>query len=402
MLTRSQASALITDVTGMPVPDFLALLAQRARAAAEWVLRSIEACRQEGASGYYSRLYHPLRGWALGFPEGTGALVPTLIEYSRFSNRQDLAALAALQARWTMSVQSLDGSFPGGFYWAGHKDEPSFFSTGQIILGLVAASDQTSNQDFLQCAAGAARWLCDELNEAARIWLPQPQAAFQPAHYTRVCWAMLEVWQRTREARIRDKAVRALETIAGWRLANGAVKNWGLQADRPAFTENIADTLRGFWESGRILGEAGRAYGRIARGMAALLKNEVQSKGRIAGAYDPQLAADDSFTCLPGNCHLAQIWLRMAERKGELEYFRMAIAALWLVIRKQRMRSADPNTRGAIAGASPLWARYWRFSYPTWSAKCFIDAVMEAHRVIQKCQAEPVEPAPADSGFFPA
>lgn len=395
MLVRSQVSALVMDVTAATVPDFLALSAQRAGAAADWALRAIEACRQEGAAGYYSRFYHPLRGWAAAFPEGTGGLIPTLIEYSRFSKRPDLAALAALQARWIMSVQSLDGSFPGGFHRAGYRGEPSVFSTGQMMLGLVAASDQTGNPEFLQCAAGAARWLCDELNEAAGIWLPQPQAAFQPAHYTRVCWAMLEVWQRTREARIHDKAVRALETMAGWTLPNGAVKNWGLHAERPAFTENIADTLRGFWEAGRILGDAGRPYRRIAQRMAALLHDEVQSKGRIAGAYDPELVADDSFTCLPGDCHLAQLWLRMAEKTGVLEYFRQAMAALWHVMRKQRMRSADANTRGAIPATSPPWARYWRFTYPTWSAKCFIDAVMEAHRVIQGCQAEPVEPAPA-------
>jgi hypothetical protein len=395
MLARSQISALVMDVTGMAVPDFTALLVQRAGVAADWIVRSIEACEQEGASGYYSRLHHPLRGWAPAFPEATGGAIPTLIEYSRFSNRQELTALAAMQARWTMTVQSLDGSFPGGFYYAGQKGEPSVFSTGQIIQGLLGASDQTSDQEFLQCAAGAARWLCDELNDAAGIWLPQPQAAFQPAHYTRVCWAMLEVWQRTREARIRDKAVRALETLAGWKLPNGAVKNWGLHAERPAFTETIADTLRGFWESGRILGEAGRPYVRIAKRMAAILREDAQSKGRLAGAYDPQLVADDSFICLPGHCQLAQIWLRMAENTGESEYFRQAMVALWLVVRKQRMRSTSANTRGAIAAASPPWARYWRFTYPNWSAKCFIDALMEAHRVIQRCNMASAEPADA-------
>jgi hypothetical protein len=400
MLARTPVSALVMDVTGMAVPDFQELLARRAAAAADWLTRSIEACGGQGAAGYYSRLHHPLRGWAPAFPQATGAIVPTLIRYSRFSQRQELTALAVGQARWAMSLQSLDGSFPGGFVHRGEKNEPSVFSTGRIVLGLIAAYDQTSDHDFLQSAANAARWLCDELNEAAGIWLPAESPAFQPAYLTVVCWAMLEVSQRTREARVQGKALQALNTIAGWRLANSAVDNWGLQAHRPAFTETIADTLGGFWACGRILGDQGRKYLDIACHAADLLRSSISPQGRLAGAYDPHLNADNSFTCLPGNCHLAQIWFKLAEKTGDLETFRTAIRVLWQALQKQKMRTLTLNTRGALAGSSPPWGRCWSLKLPSVSAQFLLEAAMEAHQLIERCPAELPEPIPIDAPLF--
>lgn len=386
-------SALVMDTTGIAVPAFQQLLTERAAAAADWIARSIQVCGGQGAAGYYSRLHHPLRGWAPAFPNGTGGIVPTLIRYSRFSHRPELAALAVAQARWLLSLQYLDGSFPGGLVHRTDRGDPSVFSTGRIMLGLVVAYDQTSDAEFLQTAAGAARWLCDELNEPAGIWLSVDHPAFQPSHLTVVCWAMLEVWQRTREARIRDQAMRALQIIAGRRLPNGAVDDWGLHGDRPAITDTIADTLRGMWECGRILGDGGRQYIDVASQAAALLRSQFPPQGQLAGAYDPQLNADSSFTSLPGNCHLAQLWLRLAEQTGDLEAFRAAVRVLWQVLQKQRMKPLTANARGALPGSSPPWSGAWPFKLPTLSAQLFLEAAMETHDVIQRCPAEPIEPA---------
>lgn len=380
------------DVTGLAVPAFLDLLKARSELAADWLVRSIDACRQAGSSAYYSRIHHPLRGWAPAYPETTGLLMPTLIEYSRVSGRPDLAALAALQARWLMSIQSLDGSFPGGFHYAGQRGEPSVFATGQVILGLVAVADQTSDQEFLQCAAGAARWLCDELNEPAGIWLPQPQAAFQPAHYARVCWAMLEVWRRTREERIRSKALRGLESLASWQQPSGGINNWGLQPDRPAFTDNIAHTLRGLMECGRVLGQDGKRFIKIATRAAEALRERTKDKGQPAGAYDPHLNADESLSCLPGSCHLAQIWLRLAAGGHDIDYFRVGISTVWAVLRKQNTHSPVAAKRGALPAASPAWGRYWRLRLPNWAGSALLDALMEARRTIERCPAEPHDP----------
>lgn len=394
MLGRTQVSALVLDITGQTLTRFQESLAAGAHSAAGWIVRAIDACGGQGASAYYSRLRHPVRGWAPAFPEVTGALIPTLLQYARFSGRQDLAALAVMQARWIVSLQSLDGSLPGGFSWPDEKGGPTVFSTAQMMLGLVAAGDHSGNQEFLQAAAGAARWLCDELSETAGTWLPQPQAGFSPAHHTSACWAMLEVWQRTREDRIRAKALKALDTMAGWQLANGAVRNWGLHPDRPACTDTIADTLRGFAECGRILGEDGKQFADIAGRMAEAIREQLQSAGPLAGAYDEDLVGDHSFRCLAGECRLARIWLGRAENTGDLNVFRAAVRTLWAALGRQRSRLClDPNSRGALPGAVPRWHRYGPFQYLARTAGSFLDAVTESHHTIQRSMMEASESA---------
>lgn len=402
MIARIQAAALTTDVTGLNPTRFLALLHERADAAADWIVRSIDACGGEGSATYYSRIYRPLRGWAHPYPETTGYIIPTLMEYSRFSGRRELVELAVVQARWIMSLQYLDGALPGGAVVHGQAPAgPSIFNTGQMMLGLVAAHDQTGQQEFLQSAAGAARWLCDEVNESAGTWTTHGYVTgFSPSYYTRVCWPMLEVWQRTHEARVRTQAVRVLDTIAGWQQENGAFRNWGFAPDRPAFTHTIAYTIRGFLESGRILGADGDRYIGRAVTCAMAVREQLRKNTRLAGAYNCDWTGPDWYTCLTGNCQLAIIWLKLAEMTGDVEYLRAALQALWFVIRKQKMRFCwDRNTRGAIAGSSPFWGRYLIVRYPNWAVKFFLDAVMEMDRIIR--QATISDPQRAETALHP-
>ncbi|MBI4579651.1 MAG: hypothetical protein HY718_08120 [Planctomycetes bacterium] len=397
MILRTQAAALITDVTGLTFGGFQSLLAARAEAAANWIVRSIDACGGEGSSAFYSRIYHPLRGWAPPYPETTGYIIPTLIDYSRFARRRELVDLAVMQARWVMTLQYLDGALPGGFLVRGVKAGPSIFNTGQMILGLVAASDTTSDQAFLQGAASSARWLADELNDPAGIWTTHAYVAgYAPAYYTRVCWPMLEVWQRTREERIRQKALRVLGTISGWQLDDGTFRNWSFRPNRPAFTHTIAYTIRGLLESGRILGDEGRRFVQQAAKAALTLRRQLEQNGRLAGAYGPGLAGHYWYTCLTGNCQLAIIWLKLARLTGDIEYLRAALQAVWFVIRRQRMGFCrGRNVRGAIAGSSPLWGRYLFVRYPNWAAKFFIDAILETHHLLQDAAA------PTDDAYVP-
>jgi uncharacterized protein YyaL (SSP411 family) len=386
MIARTHAVALIADVTGLAPTRFMELLRERADAAANWLRRSINACGGEGSAVYYSRIYRPLRGWSHPYPETTGYIIPTLLDYSDFADKPDLVDLAVLQARWVMSLQYMDGALPGGAVINGETPVgPSIFNTGQMILGLVAAADRTGQPEFLQSAGNAVRWLCDEVNEAAGTWTTHGyKAGFSPAYYTRVCWPMLEVWQRTQEARIRTKAERVLDTICGWQHDNGAFKDWSFAPGRPAFTHTIAYTIRGLLESGRILGKDGDRYTQHAIKTAFAMREQLQKNGRVAGAYDEGLTGNYRFTCLTGNCQLAGIWLKLAQMTGDTEYLRAALQALWFVIRKQKMHFCwDPNTRGAIAGSSPFWGRYLIVRYPNWATKFFLDAVINTYRLIQ-------------------
>ncbi len=358
-----------------------AFVVQRVGAAAEWLLRSIRACGGEGSATCYSRWYYPLRGWGPPYPETTGYIIPTLIELARFLDRPELVDIAIRQARWILSLQYDDGALPGGAVVGGRKAGPSVFNTGQMLLGLLAAAEETRESPFMEAAIRAGRWLAEGVDPAAGIWTKHSYVAgFSPAYYSHVCWPMLKLWSHTGGVAVKEAAVRALNTIAGWQLDNGAIRNWGFRPDRPAFTHTIGYTLWGLLESGHILGPEGRRFVDAAMRGADALCSVMERDGRLAGAYDLDLRGRRWYTCLTGNCQMAMVWMRLDELLNVRRFGPAAASALRFVIDRQRLRSLDPNVRGAIAGSSPLWGRYLTLRYPNWAAKFYIDALLMAFR----------------------
>jgi hypothetical protein len=364
--------------------EFQRVCLQRARAAADWLLRSIKACDGRGSAVYYSRWFRPWRGWMWPYPETTGYIIPTLLRYGEFADRPDCIAIAVRQADWLVSLQFADGGLPGSHVAHNRVLPPSVFNTGQMILGLVAAADHTGEHKYLNSAGRAASWLAGELDASTGTWGQHAYVkGYSPAYNTRVCWPMLEVHVRAPDDNVRAAAIRALNTIADWCQDSGAIQNWGFKPGAPAFTHTIAYTLRGFWESGRLLGKAGDRYARLAWVSAEVLRRQMELRGRLAGAYDLSLRGRYWYTCLTGNCQLALIWMKLGEQLGDARYLSAALKALQVVIDRQRIHHPDPNVRGAIPGSSPFWGRYLALRYPNWAAKFYLDALMLAHTHLQ-------------------
>lgn len=370
-----------SDAGTSSVPtDFQKRVCVCAGAAADWLVRSIKVCGGNGSATFYSRFYQPLRGWWYPYPETTGYIIETLIAYARFAGRSELLDLAVRQADWIVSLQYDDGSLPGGSVVRGRREGPSVFNTGQMILGLVAASDLTKQAKYLESAARAARWLAAGVDPSSGTWTRHAYVSgHSPAYYTRVAWPMLEVHARTDEAVIRDAAVRVLDTIVSWQLPGAGFSNWGFKPGQAGFTHTIAYTTRGFLESARLLGEAGVGYGEAANRLADSLRRRMELRGRLAGAYGPDLRGIYWYTCLTGNCQMAIIWMKIYDQTGDARFLSAALKALQFVMDRQKMRSVDPNLRGAIAGSSPIWGRYLTLRYPNWAAKFYLDALMMAH-----------------------
>lgn len=361
--------------------EFQRLCESRAHAAIEWLLRSIAACDGLGSATFYSRWRRPLRGWWWPYPETTGYIITTLLDYAKFAGRSDCVDVALRQADWITSLQADSGSLPGSHVRDGVLRGPSVFNTGQMIIGLVAAADHSGGGQYLECALRAARWLAGEVDDQAGIWKTAAYVkGHTPAYYTRVAWPMLEVDYRVPDSSIRAAAVRALDTIAGWRLANGAIRNWAFTPDAPAFTHTIAYTIRGFLESARLLGSEGDRFFQLAKTAADALQRKMELRGRLAGAYDIHLKGRYWYTCLAGNCQLALIWMKLHETLADVRYLNSALKAIQPVIDKQRLRHLDANVRGAVPGSAPFFGRYLTMRYPNWAAKFYVDSLMLAHR----------------------
>ena len=96
--------------------------------------------KNEGSAAYYSKFFNPLKGWSNSYPETTGYLVPTLYDSSNFDIKfEENKQLAFDITKWLISIQNMDGSFPGSLYNSKNKSSQSVFNTAQIIIGLCRA-----------------------------------------------------------------------------------------------------------------------------------------------------------------------------------------------------------------------------------------------------------------------
>jgi hypothetical protein len=379
--------------TRQAATPFQQRLERHLEAGIEWLLRSIDACGGEGSAVYYSRWYRPRSGWAPPYPETTGYIIETLFDAAAFFGEQRYSEVARRQADWIVSLQNPDGSLPGGAVVNGRKGKPSVFNTGQMVLGLVSAYENTHQEKYLDSAHRACRWLADSIDPAAGIWTAHSYVSgYSPAYYTRVCWPMLEVWERTGDDTIKSAAETALETILSWQQPNGAVRNWSFTAKAPAFTHTIAYTVRGFLESARLLGPDGAQFERAGLAIAEPMRRSFELRGRLPGSLDLNLRGAYWYTCLTGNCQCALNWTIIHERRHDLRYLSAALKAFQFVLDHQTMTTLDPNTRGAIAGSSPFWGRYLTLRYPNWAVKFFLDAGLRIHTALdQLLEGEPCE-----------
>ena len=93
-------------------------------------------------------------GDADAYPEVTGYLVPTLLQYGE-------RELATRLIRWLLCIQRADGSYPGP-----DDGKPYVFDTGQVLRGLLAAAEIEPRAK--NAARRAADYLCREMRDQGR------------------------------------------------------------------------------------------------------------------------------------------------------------------------------------------------------------------------------------------
>ena len=340
---------------------------------AQWIERSINPSTG-GSAGFYSRLYRPLKGWSAPYPETTGYLIPSLLRLRRLHPGFDrFRDYARRMADWICGLQFEDGGLPGGLFNPG-KATPSIFNTAQMVKGLAAVWQETGDRKCHQAMERALDWLCAS-QEPDGSWQKFAYApGFFPSYYTRVAWPILIGHQVTGKDAYASAARRTLDHILARQQSNGYVRDCGFAPGGYAFLHTVVYTIRGFLESGLILGDD--RYWQAGERFAHALLTRFEETQSLAGAYDAEFREESSYACLTGNAQMAIAWMRIYQRNRDPRYLTAASRAIDLVAAKQVKRSLDRNRVGAIAGSSPVGGRYAAHRYPNWAAKFFMDALL--------------------------
>jgi uncharacterized protein YyaL (SSP411 family) len=340
-------------------------------AAIDWLCRAQDVRDGHPDAGGVSAGWSFEDGWLPSYPETTGYIIETFLAAAELLRRPELKERAQRMIDWERSIQQADGAFPGHFGEPGSR--PVIFNSGQIMHGMVAGYVQLKRQDCLEAAVRAGHWLADQ-QDADGCFRKFEHNDTPHVYNTRATWPLLSTGLLAGDRRLVAAAQRNLDwaltqqTPSGW-FASNAFLPW-----RSPFTHTIAYAIRGFLESGVLLGEQRYldAALKAGRGIAAAQRPD----GWLAGTFKDAWVADANYCCLTGAAQMSMNWTRLAQAASAEELRENARAAIAYLKTLQRLEHRDPAVRGGIAGSAPIWGDYSRFEYPNWAAKFFADALI--------------------------
>ena len=356
-------------------------------AAIAWLVRAQDATpwgagEGGGVARGYSLVWHPYfgrRGWEPPYPETTGYIIPTLYAAAQRLGRPDLAARAERAARWESAIQLPTGAVRGGVI--GEPESPAVFNTGQVLLGWLAALEETGQGSFADAARCAARYLVATLDPDGHWRTGNSRFARADAtlYNTRTAWALAEAGARFADATFTDAAVRSLRAAAALQAKNGWLPRCCLTDPERPLLHTLAYAVQGLLEGGRVLGDPPLvdSAGRAARALATT----VRADGWMPGRYRSDWSAAVRWSCLTGQAQMANVWTRLAQVTGDREWLGPVPAVLRFLKRTQNRRSRDPGVQGGIKGAWPVGGGYGTYEVLSWATKFFADALMRHEAV---------------------
>lgn len=350
-------------------------------ATARWIVSSVRA-----GNGGSSAVFSAAGGWSRPYPETTGYLVPTAIALEAELPGIVRAGTAVALGEWLLQIQRDDGAWSAGLHPPRGASRASVFNTGQVMKGLVALHDHTSDPRWIQAASRALAWL-EAGQQGDGLWSTRDyRDEGTPSYYTEVLAPMIEVARRAGGedvARVRT----GLDTVCGRMLPSGAFARWGFSADAPAFTHTIGYTLRGIIDCANLLGAWHEYRGFVVPALEVLMRRSELAAGALPGAFDEQWRRRGKFVCLTGNAQVALCILAWEEHEPDLRLVSAAARMIDYVCLAQRLRGPS-GVRGGVAGSAPLWGPYMRMRLPNWAAKYHCDALLSiSARIVREILA---------------
>ena len=349
------------------------------------------------ADGGVARHYSLIDGWGPSYPETTGYIIPTLLDYARRTGVEEHRERARRMLDWLVSIQFPEGGFQAGTI--GKKPlVPTIFNTGQILLGLAAGVREFGDEAYRAAMVRAADWLVEH-QDPDGCWRRFASPFAKPGertYDTHVAWGLMEA---ARGEPTKPYGEAALANVR-WALARQTENGWFeaccLTDPARPLTHTLGYALRGIVEAYRFSGET--AFLEAARRTADALLGAMDEDGSLPGRLDARWRGTVRWACLTGTAQVAACWFLLERLTGEGRYREAGRAANQYVRRTVRM-DGPAETRGAVKGSFPVDGGYCTYQYPNWACKFFIDANLLEWTVMRQGENRPKgEPGPSADG----
>src|SRR3989454_411117 len=226
---------------------------------------------------------------------------------------------------------------PGGSAPGGGGNPPAVFNPGQVLLGWLAAFEETGQGGFADAARRAACYLVATLDSDGHWRRGNSQFARADAtlYNTRTAWALAEAGARLEDGGFTDAAARSLRAAAELQAPNGWLPSCCLSDPERPLLHTLAYAIRGLLEGGRVLGDPRLLH--AAERAAGVLHAAVRADGWMPGRYRSDWSPAVRWSCLTGQAQMA----RSEEHTSELQSPCNLVCRLLLEKKKKK------NTRKA-------------------------------------------------------
>jgi hypothetical protein len=361
---RDATRALIASI----VPPRVGVPDNALSAAIGWLCATHDVTGRRGSSKGYTLLH----GWLPAYPETTGYILGTLLEYARRSGaRPDLVERAVQMGRWEEGIQESDGGIMEGHVETRPR-RSIVFNTGMVLHGWIDLVE-AGHQQFEASAERACQFLVTNLTGDG-TWRPEVEYAGIPHTYnTRVAWAMIR-WARHTGSEAPESAARAhLDWVCSVQQPNGWFESCSFRTGMVPSTHAIAYTLRGLLESYCLLGDE-RLLQAVQRTAHELI-SQLDRTPMLPANFDRDWSPATNYSCLTGTVQLGGVWLRLFQETGDQRWLNAGLKAVEQAAARQETTRLAP-VHGALAGSFPIFGRYAPLQYPNWATKFLADSLM--------------------------
>lgn len=338
----------------------------------EWLRRSQDASEDTGGC---AGIYSFEKRWHSPYPETTGYIISTFLEYAKLGGDQIFAERAKKLGNWEINIQLPSGGVRGG---VGINAYPIVFNTGQVMLGWLSLYQFSGDETYLSAAKKAGDWLV-KIQDADGKWSKYTYNEIPHAYNIRVTWALFQLYDITKKELYKEAAEKNLRWVLSQKKENGWINFMGFTLTEEPLTHTIAYTLRGLLECSFYVSEEKKNKILViiqAASEAIIRKYNDYVRPFMPGTFNDKWDTYSTYSCLTGNAQLAIIWLKYFLITGNDQFLQYAFSLIDQIKATQDLKSNNPGIRGGIAGSFPIWGKYVSFGYPNWAAKFFADSLM--------------------------
>ncbi len=332
----------------------------------DWLKYAQDVNQDGGVSAGYSFRH----GWLTSYPETTGYIIATFLDYYHFTNDGEYLNRVARMADWLVSIQLQDGTFQGGLI--SEPPKPIVFNTGQVTQGLTRIYIETQQKRYLEAAISAGKWLV-EVQDKDGAWRRFTYNSIAHVYHTRVAWSLIELNEITSGPYL-ESAMRNINWALSNQLPNGWFKNDAFDSNSNPPLHAIAYAIEGLLECAALM--QNKEWLEAAVKPSEVLLRKFEIKGTLSGVYNDKWKAMARYRCLTGEAQMSVCWLRLFQLTGDGRYLNAALKMNDNLKKLQDVSSTNKGINGGVKGSHPIWESYHPFMYPNWAAKFFADALM--------------------------